>query len=697
MKKMKRMALTALLAIFLAAAACGAPAPSQVTPAPAPEQTEAKPSAAEPAESASAAAGSPWIDTSILGNLPGQAPDPKDDLFTAYGYEWMSTHTDVPDGYVKYGVREQVDQANQDKLRELMQDESQSSHEAELVRTVYQSALDMDARNEAGLEPLAPYIQKVLEIETIDELTEYLCDSEYNLSVPLFTPQPMINPYNTEEYMLVIVPLGEDYEILGEKEQASDSIFAPVMKRLGIAEDEITAMNAGASALVTELNAVLTDLGEVGSSSAPVRYAAMVNPYTVEEMEAIASRYPIAEIIEAKGYDKVPSISLLSPNWLKRLDELYVQENLAGFKGMLIHHMIVTMAPYLDEETVAWSDELYLAANGSLPPSASEDKAFAVCDAVLSTPMGKLLVDNCLSEETEAEVREMVEEIRAVLRGRLEHADWVTDITRERALEKLDSIQVRVGGGDKWRDYSALSLPDGVLAEQVIAVCAYNDKLQREEIAKPVDPDYWPMGISRKEYSVAAFYHPSENSINILAGILQEPFYYAEGTMEQRYFAVGTIIGHELTHAFDPGGSYFDKDGNLKDWWEEEDRENFDKLQQEVKALFGSIEVKPGEYVDSENCIGEITADLAGLSLILEVAAGHEGVDYQLAFQTYAEMWPEVMSTDAASALLKSDVHPPKYVRVNAIAQQFEEFYSAYGVKEGDGMYLAPEKRVVIW
>lgn len=693
--KMKRT-IAILLAALLAISLCACHGSISIDPSDsgAPAESSGVP-AEEGAAETSLINGSPWNDSCILGNLPAEAPAPADDLYAAFGYDWLSAQTEVPDGYLKYGVREELDTANRMALLGVIQDECQSGPEAKLVRTMYQAAMDVEARNEAALEPLAPYVRQLLEIKTLPELTAWLSSGEAKPCSPLFGTQMMANPYDAGQYMLVILPTTGDFDTVEDAEAASDSVFIPLMERLGIPEEEIAAMNLGASALTAGLDASLTDLGAIGSPRAQESRPAMAKIHTLAQLADLSPNYPLTAILKAEGYDAAAYLSLLSPNWLKTLDSLYTEENLPGFKGILLHDMLTTMAPYLDEESAAWAEELTLSSGGTVP-SAPEDKAFAACQTFLTTPLAKLFVDNFLTEETRQDVFQMVEEIRGALRGRLEDAEWMSEETRQLALEKLDAIQVRVGRGEKWRDWSGLTLPEGgVLAQQVLAAQAFDHQLRIAELAQPINPDYWI--IDNSEYTVGAGYEPSSNSINIPAGILQPPFYYAEGSVEQRYFAVGAIIGHELTHGFDPSGSYFDKDGNLGEWWQSEDRAQFEALQQKVKDYFGAIEVKPGEFLNADNCLGEITADLAGLSLVIEAAEDRGNVDYPLAFETYANLWPEVESTEMASMLLENDEHPPKYVRANAVAQQFEEFYEAFDVQEGDGMYLAPEERVAIW
>lgn len=631
--------------------------------------------------------GSPWYDTNILGNLPDRVPAETEDFNAAVNYEWLAAQTEIPSGYSKYGIREKMWEDNRNNLIAILEKENPTRRNEKMASAIYRAALDMDARNEAGMSPILPYINRIREISTIDELTAYLTDGEFHLESPFIYTTIGYLPKDTTKYMKVMTV---DFGI----GTGDDSFYADRMNQAGIPKAE-------ADTYIQQGMELLDIINEASSSYSPVTesYAAMMEsiycPVTLEELRQNFSSFPFADIMESQGYGEGVVLSLPIVDDFKALDHCYTEENLEGLKGILIEKIFDTMAGFLDEENLPY----YEAVNGALSDN-PKFRALTLTESLIAEPLGQIYASYYVTEEMKQDVTQMVQDIKLAFIDRVAASEWMTEETRAKAMDKIRAIGVRAAVPDKWRDYSGLRLPSAeegaVFADYAIAILEHNSKLEYQEVTSPVDHDYWPT-TSRTIYSVWAAYTPSENTINIPAGILSDVFYKPDGTLEERYFSLGTVLGHELTHSLDPDGSLLDKTGASNDWWTPEDRAAYEERQNQVEEYFGNIMVKPGEYVDSQFTIGESVADLGGVSLLLDVLRKKDNIDYQKAFRAYAQLWPEVETSETATALLNSDAHPPKYVRVNAVVQQFQEFYDAFGVEEGDSMYLAPEDRVGIW
>lgn len=631
--------------------------------------------------------GNPWNDTNILGNLPAAVPEVRDDFYTSCNYGWIAANTSVPEGMNKYGVREELAAENKERLLLLIQ--NQDSAESVLVNELFTAAMDADVRNAAGITPILPYIDEIRSIRTLDELTDYLCTDQFHPWNFLVDLEGTADFLDTSQYMVKIGLYLGDNDIVSEPD-ASDSVMAPLMLRAGIPQNEVTAMNIAASRITGELLAAFEN---------PMKSAYLYenmeelikNARSITEIKALCHSFPLGRMLESQGLGNMERYVPYSFAYLRQLDTIYTQENLEGLKGILIHSVLENFAPYLDAAAME-----SISGEGSF----SKEEAFQICETWLSEPMQKIYADHYMTPEIKEDVLMLVKDIQRVFGKRIMAADWLSEAVRAQAVEKLNSIYIRIGSGDKWRDYSALDLNPGgntiSLADMILRIMQYQYLLAQEEYKKVPDKGYW-LEESTSVYGVGAFYYPTDNSINIPAGVLDGVFYNSTGSVEERYFAVGTIIGHELTHSLDPSGSHFDKDGNLKDWWSEEDRKAYTSRQRQVEEFFGSIEVKPGEFVDGKKTIGETVADIGGMALLLDVLKEKGAMDYETAFRVYASLWPEVESSEYATLLLQNDEHPPKYLRVNAVVQQFQEFYDTFQIQEGDGMYLAPEKRVGIW
>jgi putative endopeptidase len=289
----------------------------------------------------------------------------------------------------------------------------------------------------------------------------------------------------------------------------------------------------------------------------------------------------------------------------------------------------------------------------------------------------------------------MVGEAVAVYRNRWKHTDCWRGYPRGR-IEKLDSLKIRVAYPDDGSlyDYSDLDFPEEAgLIEDVLAIRDKNRAQNVEKAKAEIDSDMWMTA----PQTVNAYYLMTDNSINIPAGILGGDFYDPEGTDAEQMGSIGVVIGHEITHGFDTSGSQYDKDGNLNNWWTDEDHAAFEERTDKVSAYFSKLEVLPDVYVDGDLTIGETVADLGGLSCMLEIAKGTEGFDYEDFFTSFARVWKNQTLPNVLEMLVQTDSHPPGYIRTNATVQQVQEFYDTFGVGEGDGMYLAPDERLSVW
>ena len=328
--------------------------------------------------------------------------------------------------------------------------------------------------------------------------------------------------------------------------------------------------------------------------------------------------------------------------------------------------------------------------------------AYEICaseNSKLGMAAGKMYADTYVSEKTKAEVTDIAEEVIAVYKRRLENNEWLTEETRKKAIEKLDNMKLQVAYPDDWSlyDYSGLEFKStedgGSLIENYKALDIYSVKMDARQAVLPVDKERWVA----PPQTVNAGYYPAGNSILMFAGYLGGEVYEPEAPIEKKMAAIGCVIGHEISHGFDNNGNQYDKDGNQVNWWTEEDKTAFDERVSEVSAYFSQFETLPGLYVNGELVRAEAVADLGGMSCMLEIAKGIEDFDYEMFFEAYANGWKMACTEESLENAVRTDEHPLNNLRVNAIVQQFEEFYDTYDVKEGDGMYLAPEKRLAVW
>ena len=330
-------------------------------------------------------------------------------------------------------------------------------------------------------------------------------------------------------------------------------------------------------------------------------------------------------------------------------------------------------------------------------------RAVNVVGGVLGEAVGQMYVEKYFPAEAKARMTELVGNLQKALGERIAGLDWMSDATKAKAQEKLSTFTVKIGYPDKWKDYSTLDIKNDSYYENMkrAAQWAYADMVSR--YGKPVDRTEWLM----TPQTVNAYYNPTTNEICFPAGILQYPFFDMEADDAFNYGAIGVVIGHEMTHGFDDQGRQYDKDGNLKDWWAEEDAEKFKERAQVIIDFYDNIEVLPGVHANGSLTQGENIADHGGLKIAyqafknatkdnpLPVKDGY--TPEQRFYIAYATVWGQNIRDEEIQRLTKIDPHALGKWRVNGTMPQLDTWYEAFNITENDPMYIAPEKRVNVW
>jgi putative endopeptidase len=332
-------------------------------------------------------------------------------------------------------------------------------------------------------------------------------------------------------------------------------------------------------------------------------------------------------------------------------------------------------------------------------------------EGAMGEALGKLYVDKYFPAEAKTRMETLVHNLITALGQRIDMATWMTDSTKANAHKKLETIYVKIGYPNKWRDYSKLDIKNDSYYANVVRSNEFDMEYMFSKINKPVDKDEWLM----TPQTVNAYYNPTTNEICFPAAILQPPFFNMQADEAANYGAIGVVIGHELTHGFDDQGRQYDEQGNLNDWWTETDAKNFDNNKQALVDAFSAVKVLEdggnGEplYGNGQLTLGENIADNGGLhvSFLAMQNAMQQGqvnkekmdnfTPEQRFFLAYAAVWASNINTEGILNLTQNDVHSLGRNRVNVALPQITEFIEAFGIKEGDGMWLAPEKRAQLW
>ncbi|MBQ3965593.1 MAG: M13 family metallopeptidase, partial [Treponema sp.] len=325
---------------------------------------------------------------------------------------------------------------------------------------------------------------------------------------------------------------------------------------------------------------------------------------------------------------------------------------------------------------------------------ADEKMAVNTVRAMLATPLNRAyLARNDLSG-LKKKIEEICKSCVSIYRQMLTEEDWLSEATKKKAIEKLDNLRIHAIYPEKWIDYSGLKLKGLSLVECLKAMYAFNRKMDVSHTNGKVDKELW----TNENLLIAnAFYYPEENSINIIPGLLEKPFYYEGMSQEALLGGIGAVIGHEISHAFDTNGAQFDKDGNLANWWTKADFTAFRKRAAKLVAYYDQIVSWQGLTIKGEVIQTEAIADMAGIKAMLKYAETIPNFNHKEFFESYACICRMLRTPEFDEAFTFEDPHPKNYLRTNVTLQQFEEFYKVYDVKAGDNMYLAPEKRILVW
>ena len=637
--------------------------------------------------------GKPWPNSNVFGNWPEVQPEKKDDFELAVNYDlYMKVKQGEPAEYSFYNNSSEYQEKT---IRELLDDGSKTSDELELLRAYINLFLDFDKRNAEGNRPLMYYINRIQEAKSVDELSELL-RTEYFI---------FGNPFAT----MGVSNAADDYNKYGV------SIFSSTPYAARLSGDEFTDENIEYVSSMFASYLVYVGYSEEKAKEA-VELLISYEDYTVQVWDKMSEEYPdnnlqltLDQIKElcTPLYDQIIGLGFYSCEDLPvcynvfgvsdfvALNSIWSDENLDLIKALLSVEMTEFALNYLDMNT-------YFDANGI--DYSEEIDVFEIAYAFLRDKLAgatdQVFLEFAFPADTKAKVTELTERYIKAMRNRIIASDWLTEQTKEKALDKIDNMVYVVVYPDTWLDYSSLleivKDHDQNLLDAGICCDDFYRDYSTSYLGKDVERGNWVFsGIKTTEAN--AFYVSTENSINILAGILYEDL-YTDHSIEGMLGTIGATIGHEITHGFDTSGSQYNAYGMKANWWTDEDLENFNQRAQSVADALDRIYVLEDYRQDSYTILDETVADLGGIALSLDIAAEIENFNYDEYFTDSARIWFLVFpDRDAAMERYMNDNHGADYARANFPLQQFDVFYTTYGIKEGDGMYLAPEDRVAVW
>jgi len=633
---------------------------------------------------------------------------PQDDLFQFANGGWLAA-TEIPGDRSGVGFSQVMRDRNDERIKTIIADlqtkqVAEGSNEQK-ISALYASYMDPVDVNGLGMSPLQPMLDRINAISSHTEVAQAMMDGElgartlFNMSVGIDSKKPTTYAVYAGHAGTALPDKSyyeRDSERLAALRAAYTDYMEAVFTRLG---------NSDARAKAEAVFALEKAIASHHWTRAERRNADRTyNPMTMAELAAYAPGFPWLEAAAAYGVGGVGQIILRQKEAFPAMAALFADTPIGIWKDYLTFHLVAAHAPFLSDEI---GEERFgffgTVLRGQKEQRSREDRAINYVNSTLDQAVGEIYIERFFPAESKRLVGEMFENIRAELGERIDNLTWMSAETKVAARTKLSKINAKIAYPEKWRDYSALALGRDSLMGNVVAFRKFNHAQNLARLGKPVDKQEWFTG----PQTVNAFYSPSRNEAFIPAGYIQSPLFDPNADPALNYGALGSIIGHEIGHGFDDQGSKYDGDGVLQAWWSETDRAAFNVLGDGFAAQFDQYEPLEGLHVNGRQTLGENIGDLAGMIVAFhawERSLGDaeapilDGFTGQQRFFLGRSQGRRYKRTEESlRQRLLSAPHSPMYLRVNGMARNMDEFYEAFGVKEGDQMWIAPENRVRIW
>ena len=599
--------------------------------------------------------------------------------------------------YSRFGSFDQLGENNRKQLFELVENLRGQNNApgsiAQKIGDLYAMGMDSARLNKEGASSIQEDLARInnAKKEDFTKLIAWM----HTFSSPFFGIGVMSDLKNSDMNILYWgqggLGLGDrDYYLLDDEQtvkirEAYKVAIADLCKLSGYSEKD-------AQRVVANVMDIETELAKAAMSRTEMRnLAAQYNIRTMEQVDSVCPSVDWNMYLTDMYIPKVETMCVMQPASLEAVNKLLSTKSEQAVKDYLSFHLINAASDYLSDDFRAVNFKMSSVITGAEQDKPRWKRALAVPDGMLGEALGQLYVEKYFPESSKKQMLELVNNLKISLGEHIAALTWMSDETKARAQEKLAAFTVKIGYPDKWKDYSGITIDPKL------------SYWQNVKCGKPVDKTEWGM----TPQTVNAYYNPSTNEICFPAGILQAPFFSPDALDADNYGAIGVVIGHEMTHGFDDMGRQFDKAGNMVNWWTDEDSKKFNELADKLVAQFDSIIVLGDQHANGRLTLGENIADQGGLRVAYSAylktkeAKENKTVDgftpAQRFYLSYANVWADNIRDEEILRRTKIDEHSLGRWRVNATLKNIEPFYKAFGIVAGDAMYLAPEKRVVIW
>lgn len=634
---------------------------------------------------------------------------PGDDFDAYVNGGWVKKNK-IPSDKAAYGVFEMLDDKAQENVKAIIEDASKGDFAAgsneQKIGDYYASFLDVKGRDAKGLSPLQPELAKIDAIKTYDDLAAYFGAANATGFATPFALGVIGDFKDPTKNMLYVwqgglgLPEREYYLATDAKSVEIRDKYVKHIERMM----QLAGWSDGAGA-ARKILSFETSLAQQQMKKEETRQTTLLyNKFKIADLKTLTPNFNWALYLKNAGVTNQTDITICQLNYVKAADGIISRTPLDTWKTWLkwgaLHTSANALTSALDKEDFDFYDKtLY----GIAEQKPMWRRAVDAVNGSLGEIVGQVYVKKHFSPEAKDQVKELVNNLLKAYESSIKNLDWMTPATKKEALDKLSKITVKIGYPDKWKDYSKLDVRKGDYFGNQMRSGIFEYQRQLDKLGKPVDKTEWTMN----PQTINAYYNPLWNEIVFPAAILQAPFFDPEADPAVNYGSIGAVIGHEIGHGFDDQGSGFDGDGVMRDWWTKEDRAAFQKKTAALIGQYDTFKVFPDLNVNGTYTQGENIGDLGGcgiaykaykMSLKGEEAPVIDGfTGDQRFFIGYAQSWLGKMRDEYLRTLVATNPHAPDHFRVIGILRNIPEWYTAFNVKPGDKMYLAPEQRVKIW
>ena len=634
---------------------------------------------------------------------------PGDDFYRYVNGVWLDS-TPIPSDKSNYGSFIALADEAEENLRAIIEaaaaENAPMGSDAQKVGDFYTSFMDQERVEALGAQPLQATLSEIAAVANKNELLLLMAELNH---IGVQSPVGVYinnDAKQSDQYISYISQWGlglpdRDWYLSEDDpthEQARTAYATYIEKVLSLAGYD-RASEAAQSILAIEFLIAGEHWDRVKNRQRELTY----NKMSQDDLNGLAPDMDWNGFMRTLGIDETTYI-IQQPSYIEGLNNIWNDITLAQWQDYASFKFVDSLAGYLSDDFVQAQFDFEGRTLGGVEEMRPRWKrGVDTVDGALGEVVGRLYVEQHFQDEAKRRMDELVENLREAFRVGIDELDWMTAATKEQAQEKLSKFTTKIGYPDEWKDYSALTVADDDLIGNVIRSRNVEHERELAKLGSPIDRGEWFM----TPYTVNAYYNPPMNEIVFPAAILQPPFFNVEADDAVNYGGIGAVIGHEFSHGFDDQGRKFDGDGNLRDWWTEEDATAFSERANALVAQYNQFEVLPGKFLNGEFTLGENIGDLSGLAVAYR--AYHMSLDGEPApvidgltgdqrfFMGWAQVWRRLYRDENLEMRITSDPHSHSEARTNGIVRNFDAWYDAFDVQPDDALYLPPEERVKIW